>query len=987
MPTDDWGKIQKLFLAAADLPPAEQQRFLDGACADDPPLRREIESLLPSDRDGEQSIAAAVAGAAQDLLGGDPLIGARLGRWRVECEIGCGGMGAVYLATRDDHDYEQQAAIKLVKEGMDTAQLLDRFRHERQILANLNHPYIARLIDGGSTEQGRPYLVMEYVEGRPIDAWLKEREVGLEDRCRLFLRVCDAVSYAHRNLVVHRDLKPSNILIAPDGLPKLLDFGVAKLLAPDRDPGITAAGSEFRAITPDYASPEQLLGLPVTTTTDVYSLGAILYELLTGGKPRRARSPSLEEWPRVAGENEIARPGDAAPPNLPGAARLRRRLAGDLDNIVLMAMRQEPERRYPSVDEFAADLRRYLAGEPVVARRDSVAYRSGKFVRRHLLGLAMLFLVAFSLLAGTTLALMQARRADAARRVADAQRQAADVARQSAEREHDDANRERDAALRDRVRAESEARLADERLAQMVALANHSLFDIHSQIERLPGATEARRGIVGTTLQYLEELSKTAGDDAPLRQALAAAYLKLGDVQGYPFGPSLGDAAGALESYRRAADLLLPLRRSRPRDPDLLHPWVDLQFRIGALLGAKGQVDRAVDCLTAALPDAALLGKLRPHDTDAASREAVMFKAIAVALETRDAATAQAWSQRALAAFEALAVRFPKSETLLEQLADAHSRAGVGLNQTGNLRGALTEYRLSAEVRERLASAHPNDVERRRDLMMAYGHVAAVLGDPLVLNLGDSEGARAYYQKAADLAVQNAGADRQNLTALYDVAAVMLRLGVVDAPPSGLERSRETLRKAAATLESLVARSPSDSRYKSQLANAQEFIGERLRALGRLPEAIASYRQALAGGESALAADPSNRSAYAQTTATSSGLVRALAASGERVEALSQARAAIARAEACSAHSPEKVSCARYQAIARLALAATYRIFAAAPSAQADQRESDWREARAAAERALRDTAANPGSESAAVYAPLLAEAHGLIAESAEHLR
>ena len=235
MPTDNWEKIQELFLAAADLPPAEQRSFLDRACADDPQLRREVESLLASDADGGESIAAAVTGAAQELLGGDPLIGARLGRWRVEREIGRGGMGAVYLATRDDGDYQQQAAIKLVKQGMDTAQVLERFRHERQILANLHHPFIARLIDGGSTGQGRPYLVMEYVEGQPIDSWLGERDAGLEERCRLFLRVCEAVSYAHRNLVVHRDLKPGNISIAPDGMPKLLDFGVAKLLAPDED--------------------------------------------------------------------------------------------------------------------------------------------------------------------------------------------------------------------------------------------------------------------------------------------------------------------------------------------------------------------------------------------------------------------------------------------------------------------------------------------------------------------------------------------------------------------------------------------------------------------------------------------------------------------------------------------------------------------------------------------------------------------------------
>jgi tetratricopeptide (TPR) repeat protein len=821
---------------------------------------------------------------------------------------------------------------------------------------------------------------MEYVEGRPIDAWLKEHDLSLEDRCRLFLRLCAAVSYAHRNLVVHRDLKPSNILITPEGQPKLLDFGVAKLLDPSHDPGITAA-AEVRAITPQYASPEQILGQPVSTTTDVYSLGAILFELLTGSPAHRPRAATPEEWRRVICETEIGRLSDAAP------VRLRRRLSGDLDNIVRMAMRKEPERRYPSVDEFAADVRRYLAGQPVMARRDSVGYRSAKFVRRHLLWLIMASLLAASLLTGTALAVFQARRADAARRMAESQRQAADLARQAAEREHAAANRQRDAAVLDRARAESQARLADERLSQMVALANHSLFDIHSRIERLPGATEARRDIVGTTLRYLEELSKTAGDDARLRLALAAAYLKLGDVQGYPYGPSLSDSAGALASYRRAAGLLAPFRQSRPRDPEILDPWSEIQHRIAILLAATGKVDQAIACLTAALPDAALLGRLRPNDFAAASREGDMFKAMSVALETRDASAALTWSQRALTAFEALAVRFPDREDILEQLADAHSRAGVGLHLVGNLRPALAEYRQCAEVRERLVSAHPNDVASRRDLLMAYGHVAAVLGDPLVPNLGDSDGAREYYRKAAALAEQIAAADQQNLTAQYDVAAVTLRLGIVDAPPSGLESSLDSLRTAASRLESLIARSPGDSRYKSQLAIAQEYIGERLRALGRLPESIAAYRQSLAGANAALDADPANRSAYAQSAASSSGLVRVLAVSGDRAGALSQARAAIARAAACAAHSAEQASCARYLATAWLASANAYRSFAEDPSASPGRAEADWREAQAAARHVVDEIAAAPATPGISRTASLLAEAQEVIRESSAHLQ
>ena len=944
MPTDNWEKIQELFLAAADLPPAEQRSFLDRACADDPQLRREVESLLASDADGGESIAAAVTGAAQELLGGDPLIGARLGRWRVEREIGRGGMGAVYLATRDDGDYQQQAAIKLVKQGMDTAQVLERFRHERQILANLHHPFIARLIDGGSTGQGRPYLVMEYVEGQPIDAWLRQRDAGLEERCRLFLRVCDAVSYAHRNLVVHRDLKPGNILITGPsghpGMPKLLDFGVAKLLAPDQDADATVA-ADGRPITPGYASPEQFLGQPVTTATDVYSLGAILYELLSGAKAHQASSSSPEAWRRAVCETEPARPSDAVPPDLPGAVRLRRRLSGDLDNIVGMAMHKQPERRYASVDELAADLRRYLAGEPVAARRDSLAYRAGKFARRHALWLAAALLVAASMLVGTALAVIQARRADAARRV------------------------------------------ADDRLTQMVALANHSLFDIHARIEQLPGSTEARREIVATTLLYLQDLRKTAGDDERLRQALAAAYLKLGDVQGYPYGPSLGDGAGALKSYRVAAELLAPLRQSRPRDPDVLDTWVEIQRRIAILLGTLGKVDEAVGRLRGAMPDAALLGKLRPGDAQAASREASLFNSMTMLLEPRDAKAALAWSQRGLSAFQALAARFPGQEEILEGLAESHSRAGVGFMLAGNLEASMKQYRQCAEVRERLVAAHPNDVALQRNLMMVYGHIAAALGDPLSLNLGDSEGARTYYRKAAVLAGQIAKADPRNVTAQYDAAAVALRLGIVDVTPSGLEDSLATLRRAEAELERLAGSSPGNRNFSSQLAIAQEYIGRRLFALGRLPESIAAYRQSLAIADRALAADPANRSGYAQLAATSGGLVRALAASGERTQTLAEARAAVARVEACAAHSLDKMLCARFQAKVWVALGAAYGIFARSSPSSPQQRESDWREARAAAERGVREVSAICSSASDSACSAMLTEAQGLIAGSA----
>jgi len=412
---DYWDRVEDLFLSVVDLPHSEREHLLDVACSGDSTLRTEIESLLASDRKNGAGIMAALETEAA-LLFDSPVPGDRLGAYRIIYEIGRGGMGAVYLATRADDQYRKQVAIKVVKRGMDSDEVLSRFRHERQILAGLEHPHIARLIDGGTTPDGRPYFVMERVQGQPIDAFCREHNLGVESRLRLFVRVCEAVSYAHRALVVHRDLKPGNILVNAEGVPKLLDFGVAKLLSPGADPGLTSTGFRTGPLTPEYASPEQVRGLPVTTATDVYALGAILYELLTGTRAQKMTTRTPAEIERVVCDTQALRPSHAS---------LALQLDGDLDNIVWMAMRKERERRYQSVDQLAEDIERYLNGLPVMARQDSFAYRARKFVGRNRLAIAAGALVFGSLVAGLTVSVNQARQAEAARRVAEMQKQAA----------------------------------------------------------------------------------------------------------------------------------------------------------------------------------------------------------------------------------------------------------------------------------------------------------------------------------------------------------------------------------------------------------------------------------------------------------------------------------------------------------------------------------------------------------------------------------
>jgi serine/threonine protein kinase/tetratricopeptide (TPR) repeat protein len=413
-----WQEIKSVLAAALERSPAERSSFLDEACGADSSLRDEVEALLVFDRSehgGDLSAGSSETGLDEfDRVGEEA--GRRIGPYQIVRELGRGGMGAVYLAARADDQYRRQTAIKLIRRGMDTDFLLRRFRNERQILAALDHPNIARLLDGGSTEDGRPYLVMEYVAGVPINEYCDRHSLDVEQRLRLFQDACAAVHYAHQRQVIHRDIKPSNILVAEGGGLKLLDFGIAKLLTPDLaaqtlDPTLSA----MRLMTPAYASPEQIKGDTITGATDVYSLGVMLYELLTGHKPYRVRNQASHEITKAVLEEEPLKPsttitlteevqsGDGSTPvtltpesvskiREGSLDRLRRRLRGDLDNIVLMALRKDPARRYASVEQFSEDIRRHLDGRPIVARKDTLGYRTAKFVRRNRVAVAVFVL-------------------------------------------------------------------------------------------------------------------------------------------------------------------------------------------------------------------------------------------------------------------------------------------------------------------------------------------------------------------------------------------------------------------------------------------------------------------------------------------------------------------------------------------------------------------------------------------------------------------
>jgi serine/threonine protein kinase/tetratricopeptide (TPR) repeat protein len=502
--------LQRLFREVADLPPEERARYFE-THAIPHNLRVEVESLLRFDTRRRLPVIESVVDLAAELSGGtaDFTEGARCGPYVLVRLLARGGMGAVYLAQRTDGEVEQRVAIKFVPDTATSAVFLDRFLQERQILASLQHPGIASLLDAGRTANGHPYLVMEYVDGRPIDEYVDR--LTLRETLDLFLRVCGAVSYAHRNLIIHRDLKPSNILVDASGQPKLLDFGIARILGDAANRSVT----RVQLLTPEYASPEQVLGSAHSTATDIYSLGAVLYRLLTGRSPH-AGAPGVEPI-----ESLIA----SKPPAVP--SQVRPGVPRDLDFVVLKALRTEPDERYQSVDAFADDVRAFLDSRPVEARSGSVWYWSRKFLRRRWLPVSAVAAVIASLTVGIYVA-----------------------------------NRER--------------RIAEDRFRQLRQLSA-KLLAVDEAVRNLPGSANARQQMVAASMEYLDGLSRDARRDRGLMTELASGYIALAQVQGVPVRPNLGQVDAATESLRKADVFLERLLADDPGNPELLAMGADLE--------------------------------------------------------------------------------------------------------------------------------------------------------------------------------------------------------------------------------------------------------------------------------------------------------------------------------------------------------------------------------------------------------------------------
>jgi serine/threonine protein kinase/Flp pilus assembly protein TadD len=834
MNAETWQQLKTLFHTALDLEPADRAAFLANACDGDGEVRSQVEKLLSAHYEaGPFLVSPALVDAG--LISSEEVmrvteeanrVGQRIGPYEIVREMGHGGMGTVFLAVRADDQYRKHVAIKLINRGMDTDLILRRFMMERQILANLEHPNIAHLLEGGSTADGLPYFVMEYIEGQPITEYCDTRQLTNAERLELFRQVCAALQYAHQNLVVHRDIKPSNILVTAEGVPKLLDFGIAKLLGPGwaGDTG-EATASMVRLMTPEYASPEQFRGLSITTSSDVYSLGLVLYELLSGRHPYRLRSRQPEEVAEVILREEPDKPSTAASrqqaeaeknatndarrkpdnatlagtTNPQSGVRNPKSLRGDLDNIVLRALRKEPERRYASVQEFSEDIRRHLEGLPVAASPDTFGYRAGKFVRRQKAGVLAAAVVVITLLMATVITTWQARVAQ-------------------------------------RERAKAEQRFTDVR-----KLANSGVFELHDSIQNLPGSTPARELLVSRALEYLDKLASEAGQDPSLKLELAAAYDKVGDIQG-GFGTShLGQRQKAGESYRKALAIREALVAAAPDNVDFRRRLATSYTKLGDILWIEVDINGALEFYGKALAVNKKLAAESPNDTEIRSELAISYRNFGYMHGANSRAEESLENLRkAVVLFEELAATEPNNAKLQYELALSYDKtAEIITGLTDRHEEALSLMRKAQDIGERLAAADPANTKLRRGQAVGDFNVAQ-----LSAKLGDTNTALDSSRKALAIFTEMASADPQNEEFHQATAYVQTFVGEMMIKNGTAAEAVKLLTQSLQTLEKSFAASPTDEIAHFRVASVQAALGEGHAALASDDRTAAQVRLA-----------------------------------------------------------------------------------------------------------------------------------------------
>ena len=824
--------VASLFDAVADLEPSGRDAYYRQH-GTPRTLRAEVESLVSFDRHSDELLVEAVAaGAAHAASILQPvLLPDRCGPFQPERLLGQGGMGTVWLANRVDGEVDQTVAVKLLQPHLQFPRVHERFIQERRILASLSHSNIARLLDAGRSANGQPYLVMEYVEGDAIDVYCQP--LDLHKVLRVFLKVCSAVSYAHAMLVVHRDLKPSNILVTREGEPKLLDFGIAKLIARDAERTETIG----RLLSPDYASPEQVRGEDTGTAADVYSLGAILYKLLAGRSPHQFGGPSATGISAIICERDVTPPSE-----------VNRALAGDLDCILLKALRKEPHERYASVEKLAEDIEAYLDHRPVLARSGNMLYRGRRFCRRHWFAVTGPALAMAGLAGGLVVAEQQRRVAEEARNVAELRRVEAQRARDLAGVERDNASRERDNTAHERSTAVIEAELAERRFDQLRQLALQ-LLDLDKEIMRLDGATKARQSLVTTALLYLEKLRSDGGaKDLGFRLELAEAYRKVADVQAGPGHPNLAQIKEALANLESAEKFLIAGDRADRQTLTKLVENLDLQTRIAASAqdwpSAHSRFDRGAQYLRALKAKATGMDEAQRLSM-LASESSLEYTAQAIYVNLEQTKEGVAHGSLAAAARA-------KIYQLTGKPGDEANYAStmLGLANTlrldGSLEAALEQAAAGRKILEKQYEAANAPTAAARRLEWACYMEGRLLGSMDTVSLGRFDEAEPIFERGLTIARKVADSDREDISTRNILASSASELGLLRLernPASALDLFDEAYRRRS----EIPLSNPGNEEKTDMLAasiRALVRLGRHDEAKARLDRLFAALRDA-----------------------------------------------------------------------------------------------------------------------------------------------
>lgn len=825
MNPERWQKVKAIVEEALETAPAAaRSSYLDKACGDDKDLRLEVESLLDFD-DMENDLFEQSAFSFLRIENFEDetnvFIGRKIGNYKIIGELGAGGMGAVFLAERDDGAFDQKVALKLIKRGMDSDAILRRFINERQILASLEHSNIAHLIDGGTTDDGLPFFVMEYIEGETIIDYADRQNLTFDKRLKLFREVCSAVSFAHQNLIIHRDLKPSNILVTQDGGIKLLDFGIAKLLKGDTN---NDTATQHFVFTPEYASPEQIRGEKLTTATDIYSLGVILYELLTGARPYKTDSKNIREIIKFVCEDEPARPSSIvnrqstvekdSRTNLnkqrtTDNEQWTKSLKGDLDNIILKALRKEPDRRYSSAEQFSDDIRRHLEGLPVTASNDTWKYRASKFIQRNRIGVAAAGLIFLALVSGLGATLYQAN-----------------IARKE--------------------RAKAEQRFNDVR-----RLANSFMFEINEQIMKSP--IKARELLVQRAVEYLDKLAAESGDDIELQSELATAYEKIGDVQAEIFKPYSGKTSEALLSHQKALQLREKLFAAVP-DPAYGVSVAGSRLRIGDIFLMSGKISETRDNYREAARILERLLVSDPKNSAAKSMLASSFGRLGQSI-VRSGSLGEALEsyEKSIKIYRSLLAENPDDVKCQRSVGIVSSYIGFVKLETGKTEEAVKAYGEWLEIEKKIFEKDTADVLSRSNLSTAYVWYGVALEEH-----GKTEEAIIHLNMGVKIQERVFEEDKGNLGEQNGLADCYLELGKVLAANKLAGESIENLEKAADHFRLIWQKDTQNLMLRHRIANSQIYLADAFLQKGNVTKAQENYEHSLAELKELTAADPEN---------------------------------------------------------------------------------------------------------------------------------